>query len=280
MNGKTRTFQIPGYQAVRIIGNGAHSTIWEVRSLKDSQTYALKRVVKNEKSDERFFTQTINEFEIASQLDHPNIRKVIELRRIRKLLAVKELHLIMEYCPGRNLQQAPPANVRDACHIWGRVGIALFQINQAGFVHSDMKPSNVIVDSAGDVKVIDFGQACPIGTVKERIQGTPDFIAPEQVNRQPHNERTDVFNFGASFYWTLTGKSGPVVLPHEGSLQLPGHNAVKPPSELNPEVAPMLSKLIMDCIELEPSHRPANMREVVMRLDVILRKNFTTVSGQ
>ena len=53
--------------------------------------------------------------------------------------------------------------------------------------------------------MIDYGQSCRIGTIKERIQGTPDYIAPEQVARRPVSVATDVFNLGASLYWALTG---------------------------------------------------------------------------
>ena len=63
----------------------------------------------------------------------------------------------------------------------------------------------------GEVKVIDFGQSCRIGTVKERIQGTPDYIAPEQVARRPITSQTDVFNLGATLYWALTGQDIPTL---------------------------------------------------------------------
>ena len=107
-------------------------------------------------------------------------------------------------------------------------------------------------------------------TVKQRIQGTPDFIAPEQVQRQPLDARTDAYNFAAALYWTLTGQPIPTILPREGAVTLKADMTYIPPEELNRAVPPALSKLIIDCIEVRPSRRPGSMREVAGRLSLIL----------
>ena len=119
------------------------------------------------------------------------------------------------------------------------------------------------------MKIIDMGQSCPVGTIKERIQGTPDFIAPEQVHRRPLDGRTDAFNLGAALYWTLTGRAIPTALPRRGAVTLVSEMAVMRPEELNDEVTQPLSKLVMDCIEPMPDKRPASMNEVVSRLGLI-----------
>ncbi|MEI7837783.1 MAG: protein kinase, partial [Planctomycetota bacterium] len=142
-------------------------------------------------------------------------------------------------------------------------------MNREGFVHADMKPNNVVVAQGGEVKVIDFGQSCRIGTVKDRIQGTPDFIAPEQVHRRPLDARTDVYNFGATLYWTLTGRAVPSLLPNEDSVLPSSQPAVLPPDKLNEKIPPSLTKLILDCIEIHPARRPSSMNEVVSRLEMI-----------
>ena len=72
-------------------------------------------------------------------------------------------------------------------------------MNSRGYVHADTKPNNIIVSAKGTVKIIDLGQSCPLGTIKERIQGTPDFIAPEQVNRRPLARRVRPYVIGAEF---------------------------------------------------------------------------------
>lgn len=273
-----RTFRVSGYQIIRIIGTGARSTIWEVRQETTGQSFALKRVVRQNNDDDRFANQISNEFECGQQIDHQNIRKIYDLRKIRKFLSVREIQLLMEYCPGRSVQDAPPKNVLDACSIFTQVATAMDDFNKAGFVHADMKPNNIIVNPDGNVKIIDLGQACKIGAIKERIQGTPDFIAPEQVNRHPLDARTDVFNFGAALYWALTGKCIPTQLPTMNAIRTAQNGArVVPPNEHNKEIPIMLSNLILDCVQIEPKHRPETMREIVRRLGIILKREFQAI---
>ena len=126
-----------------------------------------------------------------------------------------------------------------------------------------------LADDGRTVKIIDLGQSCRVGIIKKRIQGTPDFIAPEQVHRQPLDSRTDVFNFGASLYWSLTGQAIPTVLPKKGEVTLKIDLIVTPPEQLNPNVPSGLSKLINDCIEVSPARRPQSMKEVRSRIEMV-----------
>jgi serine/threonine-protein kinase len=252
------------------LGSGARSTIWRVRERKTSRYYALKRVYKQGEDDNRYLDQAINEFKVASKFDHPVIRKYYKLQRIRRWLQLQELHLYMELCEGNNCQSRRSSDILENVRIFKAVGEALAYMHSRGYVHADMKPNNIIVSSDGTVKIIDFGQSCPIGTVKERIQGTPDFIAPEQVLLKPLDGRTDVFNLGASLYWTLTGQAIPTILPKVvQGMQLIGNLDVKLPEQLNPLVPQSLSRLVMDCVELQPVRRPDIMKDVVARLDLI-----------
>jgi serine/threonine-protein kinase len=176
----------------------------------------------------------------------------------------------MELCEGNTVQGERPTSIPEILRIFHDVAVALAYMNSRSFVHADMKPNNILVGPNGQVKIIDLGQSCPVGTVKQRIQGTPDFIAPEQVYRRPLDARTDVFNFAAALYWTLTGKAIPTVLPKKGSgLQLMSDLAVVPPETVNPDVSIPLSRLVTDCLKINPGHRPASMNDVVSRLDLI-----------
>ncbi len=274
-----KVFYLPGYNLVRILGHGAASTIWEVKCIETGRTFAVKRVCRASKSDQRFVDQIKNEYQIASKISHSNIRKVYNLRIVRRLFVVSEVHMLMEYCPGVSVADNRPTDILEACGIFAQVANAMQAMNEAGFVHADMKPNNIIVDDNGNAKIIDLGQCCPIGTIKKRIQGTPDYIAPEQVRRFPLDARTDVYNFGASLYWTLTGKPIPTILAKPGSMTVPGQNAMAtPPEKLNADVPPLLSRLILDCIRLQPVERPASMREVSMRLGLILQKLLVPAS--
>jgi serine/threonine-protein kinase len=261
--------EIPGFQVVQFLGSGARSTIWQIRDRQTNQSFALKRVVKRHISDLRFLEQAINEYKVASGLDHPVIRKIYRLRRIKRWLSLREVHLVMEMCEGVTVQSSRPKSVPEVMRVFAEVAKALAYMNARGFVHADTKPNNILVGPDGTVKIIDLGQSCPIGTVKVRIQGTPDFIAPEQVHRRPLDARTDVFNLGASLYWTLTDKAIPTVLPKQGGINIMTDQAIVPPEEHNPQVPASLSKLVTDCIRTNPAHRPANLDDVANRLSLI-----------
>jgi serine/threonine-protein kinase len=268
----TPTLDLPGYQVIQFLGSGARSTIWQVRDIATDEVVALKRVVKRTSDDARFLDQAINEYQVGSQFNHRAIRRILDLHRVRRWISLIEVRVVMEYVEGQSIQQSRPAGVPEALRVFLEVGSALCDMNAKGYVHADTKPNNIIVSKDGLVKVIDFGQSCPIGTVKTRIQGTPDFIAPEQVHRRPLDARTDVFNFGATFYWTLAGRPIPTVLPKEGSLTLKNGQRIPPVEQFNPGVPKSLSKLIADCIEINPVQRPASMNEIVSRLTLISKQ--------
>ena len=265
-----QSLEVPGYQVVQYLGSGARSTIWQVRDRQTSEIFALKRVVKKHTADTRFLEQAVNEYEVACQLDSPIVRKIYKLRRMKEWLRLREIHLLMELCEGDTVQAVRPTLIPEIIRIFQEVATALAYMNSRGFVHADMKPNNILVGKKGEVKIIDLGQSCQIGTVKQRIQGTPDFIAPEQVFRRPLDARTDVFNFAASLYWTLTGKAIPTVLPKKGKgMSLMTDLSITPPEEVNPEVPLPISRLVIDCLKINPNHRPASMNDVVSRLDLI-----------
>jgi serine/threonine-protein kinase len=261
---------IGGFEVLRAVGSGAHSTIYCVRD-KNKQLFALKVVEKETPSDQRFLDQAIGEHEVASQFDHPLLRKSFRLLRERKLIRTSTVHVLMEYVDGKPLEHYRTADVATQADLCRQVGEGLAVMHAKGYVHSDMKPNNVMVTHDGFVKIIDFGQSCPTHTRKERVQGTPDYIAPEQVRKEPLTPQTDIFNLGATMYWLLTGEHVPTLIPKRktaaGSLK-GAAKVVEPPAALNPAVAPALSSVVMDCIVPEPEQRPRTMREVVDRIQI------------
>ena len=268
----TPTLAIPGFEVVQFLGSGARSTIWEVRDRLSEQAYALKRVVKRNAAEARYIEQAVNEHEIGSQLDHPAVRRVHRLLRVRRWLRLREVHVLMELCEGQTVQQRRPESVELTLRVFGRVADALAYMNARGFVHADTKPNNIIVSPAGGVKLIDLGQSCPLGTVKTRIQGTPDFISPEQIQRRPVDARTDVYNFGASLYWALTGRPLPTVPLKDRPVTLKNARQFTPVEHYNPAAPPSLNRLVADCTEAHPTNRPSSMNEVGSRLGLILRQ--------
>lgn len=266
--------QLGDYEVMSVLGRGASSTIYAVIDPADSHVYAVKHVVRNTPSDQRFIDQAMTEHEVASQVAHPRVRQSFRIIRRRKLVKTAELLVLMELVDGQPLEDVRPKSIERAVEVFHAVAEGLEAIHAAGYVHCDIKPNNIIFDGESNVKVIDLGQACPTNTVKRRIQGTPDFIAPEQVRRQPITAQTDVFNLGATMYWCLTNRHVPTLIPKSSGerIALRDESALVPIREINKDAPPALDALVMKCIEPDPSDRPSNMREVRQRLELVLQQ--------
>lgn len=260
---------IAGYDVMSVLGRGARSTIYEVGD-GSGDRYALKRVVKQEAKDQRFLDQAMREHEVASRFEHPLLRRSFKLIRQRKLIRTNEVLVLMELVRGTPLDQSETRDVRQLVDWTRQVATALGAMHMAGYIHADIKPSNVLAGTHNGIKIIDFGQSCPSGTVKERIQGTPDFIAPEQVLRRQIVPQTDVFNLGATLYWLLTRRNVPTMIPkREAAVALKTEESdLVAPHKINPLVPPALSTLVMQCVEGEASQRPENMKIFADRLEI------------
>lgn len=270
---------VEGYRVMSEIGRGAASVIYLVQDPKNKQVWALKHVVKNNAKEQRFLDQTEAEYKIASQLDHESIRKIPKIIKKGSLLKTNELYLVMELVDGISLHEEQPDELATMVDIFHQTASALAQMHDRGYVHADMKPHNVIVgvglDGVYTAKLIDLGQSCKIGTIKKRIQGTPDYIAPEQVHRRAITAKTDIYNFGATMYWVLTGKNIPTAMGTKsdslmGSVDDALITKAMPVKEINPQVPDRLNDLVMQCIETDPDNRIEDMDIVANKLDLIL----------
>lgn len=260
-----------GYDVVDFLGQGAGSQIYVVSDPRTHQIYALKHVVRKTDKDVRFIDQLVAEYEVSRTFAHMNLRKSIDMKLTKTWLGkVTEAALVMELFDGLPMDVQPPRDVTSAVDAFVQAAQGLEALHGAGFVHCDLKPNNILVGPDGMVKVIDFGQACKAGTVKERIQGTPDYIAPEQVKREAVTCRTDVFNLGATMYWAMSGRKIPTLFTlkkDDNSFLL--DDKIATPMEINPKVPETLSNLVMECIRTNPQKRPAAMSEVTRRLEII-----------
>lgn len=266
---------LAGFNVLAEIGRGAASIIYLVQDPKSKQIWALKHVEKENPKDQRFLDQAFKEAEIAGKIKSPFVRSIDRVIKGRQLLAVNDVYVLMEYVDGISVEQHPPKDFVQAVSIFLQTAKGLHHMHEAGFVHADMKPNNIVVNEAGEVKIIDLGQACAIGTVKERIQGTPDYIAPEQVHLRPITPQTDIYNLGATMYWCLTQKHIPTAMPKDDSSlvgSLDGKQIPKPTpiGQLNPRVPPLLADLVNYCIEVDPDDRPDTMAVVIERLELLL----------
>lgn len=261
-----------GYEVIDRLGTGAGSTIYAVTDRASGQVYAAKHVVRTAEKDIRFVEQLENEYAVGKQVSHPGLRRAVDLKVNRTLLRkVTDAVLVLELFDGQPLDRQLAGSVRGIVKQFVAVAHALEALHGQGFVHCDLKPINILISpTCGAVKVIDFGQACPVGTAKKRIQGTPDYIAPEQVRLQPVTARTDVFNFGATLYWALTGRKLPTLITlAKGDNSLLSDALLATPAQLNPQVPEVLSNLVMECVRTNPAKRPAEMAEVTRRLELL-----------
>ncbi len=273
----TAVKDIAGYRILAKIGEGAASVLYAVQDAKSKQVWALKHVSKLTDKDQRFLDQVQVEYSVGSKLHHPNIRAMHRMIKHRKMFKVCAVSLIMELVDAQTLEHNLPKTYSDAVRVFHEVALGLAHMHGRGFVHADMKPSNVLITEEKHVKIIDLGQACPIGTVKKRIQGTPGYMAPEQAHRQTITPKTDIYNFGAMMYWVLVRDVIPTALPpkddasslYSGALDTSQVEAPIPPHVKNPRIHPLLSKQILDCVQLHPDDRPESMEFVATRLELI-----------
>jgi serine/threonine-protein kinase len=270
-----------GYDVIDILGEGAGSTIYAVSDTTTRQIFAAKHVVRKNEKDIRFIEQLEAEYEVSRRFSSPYLRRSFDLKINRSMLRkVQDALLVMELFDGQPLERALPESLMAVVSIFIDAARGLDALHAMGYLHCDLKPNNILVSSAGIVKVIDFGQACPIGAVKERIQGTPDYIAPEQVRRQPVTIRTDVFNFGATLYWALTGRNLPTLFTvGRKANSFIVHDTLATPAQINPDIPVPLSDLVMSCVHAKAARRPANLSEIVRRLEIMMigmekRKNL------
>lgn len=259
------------YEVLESLGEGARSKIYSVRDPNTRQIFALKHVVRSDAKDIRFIEQMETEFELCRQFTHPNLRRAFDLKIVKTmLLKVSEAFMVMEYVEGKALDVRVPPTMLDLVETFIQVAQGMRAMHQMGYAHCDMKPNNILLTPQGVAKVIDYGQSCKIGTIKERIQGTPDFIAPEQVARRPVTVQTDVFNLGATLYWCMTGRHIPTLY----TVNKKGENSflldatIDTPIDLNPRVPLGVSNLVMECVSTRPARRPTDMDQVLNRLEL------------
>ena len=254
--------KVPGYKIAKFLGTGAGSRIYSVRNIQTGDLLVLKQVIRQKPQDERFIVQAINEHLLGSQVNHPVLRRTLELRK-KGLLNVKEVLLFMEPVKGKHLEQDQPDDLAHILRIMVHVSEGLASIHQLGFAHADVNLRNILVSRKGQIKLIDYGLSCPLGTVKNRVQGTLVFLAPEQARMEQIDQRTDIFNFAAVLYWLVTSRNiGPPAVGQ--SLGQRAH--IPSPSQLNPNVSESLEQLIVRCLAEKQSDRPDSMLDLARDL--------------
>ena len=266
------TLEIPNYRMVEKIGVGFQTTVYRARCLRTGNDYAVKVAKVRSPEDMRVVDLMREEQAVAALIDHPVVRRVYEFRLIRRRLRVRGALLFMEYVPGMTLSDKRfDASLEDVLHIFAQVGEGLLAMHQAGFVHADLKPGNIMITHDGDTKLIDLGQSHALGQAKQRVQGTIDYMAPEQALRETIDQRTDVFGLGATLHRVLTGKPVPTEMNQTVSAhsqRLLGKRVEEIPKPVLTELPVSVARLIEDCCRSNPNDRPSDLSVVIQRLEL------------
>jgi serine/threonine protein kinase len=263
--------KIGKFQVLGTLGSGAHSTILHIRRASDSKQYALKVVPLGGKDELKYLEQAQHEFRVAQMLDHPHLIKIYALETPRDwLFRVRKVHLLIEYVNGRTVDTVKGLSIPRLVQVFVRVASGMVQMHRRGVCHADLKPNNILLSRAGDVKIIDYGLAWIKSEPKGRVQGTPEYMAPEQARHGMVNERTDIYNFGATMYRLVTWRLPPNTSATTEGVPMDAKmfaNLFKPVQEFVPDAPPPLCDLIHRCLSFTAVKRPERMSEIQGALD-------------
>jgi tetratricopeptide (TPR) repeat protein len=237
------------------LGEGSTGSVFSVFDRERGEAVALKRL---RVSDPQLQLRFKREFRLLEQLGHPNLCSLFELGQ-----DAQGLFFTMELVPGTDLGAAYPSGKVDLPRLRALVGPlldALGYLHGRGIIHRDLKPSNVRVTPAGEVKLLDFGLVAEV-TAHHPLDagllvGTPGFLAPEAISREPITPAVDLYALGAMLYQLLTGQ--PVFLGSVREL-LRQHAQDDPPrlAQALPGIPPELDQLCFALLSKRAEERPS-----------------------
>ena len=260
---------------VRELGTGAGTKVSLMRDVKDGRQFCKKYVSASAPNWQSQVRQLKSEFDVGVQNEHLVLRKSFEYGIVKRKLRAIEAYNILAYVDGISLDKfAESSSTALLLKVFWHVADGLQALHNRGFVHADLKPANILCAKNGRPTIIDFGQACPMFTRKQRIQGTKDFIAKEQVGRKALDQRTDVFGLGATMHRILLGKSANTEL-NTTSVTKSGVSLdcwQNEKLDQGKQLDPIIMKLIDDCCQSERDARPKTMQLVKDRLEMSFEK--------
>src|ERR1700722_10024014 len=252
------------YHVDALLGRGGMASVYRVTDAATARRVALKQLALHQDPSRRAELVTLfeREFRALAQLSHPRVIEVYDY-------GVDETgpYYTMELLDGGDLRARAPLPWRQACTLLCGVCSSLALIHSRRLVHRDVSPANILRTQEGEGKLIDFGALTPMGEASA-IVGTPAFVAPEVVKRSPLDGRTDLFSFGATLYFALTGRP-PYPARNFSQLAELWALAVPAPSTLVDDIPEALDALVMSLLCQEPAMRPRAAFEVMQRLSAI-----------
>jgi serine/threonine protein kinase/Flp pilus assembly protein TadD len=267
---------ISHYRILEKLGEGGMGVVYKAEDTKLKRTIALKFLPKGLEAHEPERARFLQEAQAAAALNHPNICTIHDIAS-----EADQQFIVMEFVDGKSLRQMIPVQkMQDAITYAIQIGEALQEAHSKGVVHRDIKTDNIMVNAKNQVKVMDFGLAKLKGSLKltktSSTVGTLAYMAPEQIQGEEVDARSDIFSFGVVLYEMLTGH-----LPFRGE-----HEAAMMYSIMNEEPE-SLQKYLLDApsellhvlnraLEKDPNDRYQTVAEMVIDLRR-LKKETTRV---
>lgn len=259
--------RLADYLVLECVGRGGMGVVFRARDEKLQREVALKVMAPALVADNAARQRFLREARAAAGVNHPHVVTVHAVDEVRRLP-----YLVMEFVEGESLQQrldrAGPLSVDELIRVGCQIAQGLRAAHASGVVHRDVKPANVLLEAHSDcVKLTDFGLARSLDgsslTRSGLVIGTPEFLAPEQVEGRPIDHRADLFSLGSVLYVGGTGR-----LPFSGNSLMATLGRIcsatpEPMQTLNPAVPDGLASLVQKLHEQDPALRPENAHAVV-----------------
>jgi serine/threonine-protein kinase len=259
------------WRIVGLLGRGGMGEVYRADDLKLGQSVALKFLTDAMSQDRTMRARFHSEVRVARQITHANICRVHDIGEVSTSKGT--LHFLsMEYIDGEDLSSLLrrigrlPAD--KAVEIASQLCAGLAAAHDAGVLHRDLKPANVMIDGRGKVRLTDFGLAGLAEQFRgqEVMAGTPAYMAPEQLAGKEVTTRSDIYALGLVLYEIFTGKRVFEASTLDELRRLHESSAPTSPSLHIKEIDPQVEKLILRCLEKDPSRRPASTIQVAAAL--------------
>src|SRR5438105_3256663 len=207
---------IGGYRLVRCMMTGQSSQVWECVEVSSHRHFAMKLLLP-EKAKQAFQRKLLmHEAAVGKEMSHPNVIRIYNVGNDKE-----HCYYVMEFFPAGSLKirlnMKQFAFINERAHsIFKQAAVGLAYITASGWVHRDVKPDNLLVNSAGDLRIIDFALAqrvegdSALGRMmrkfrgKKQVQGTRSYMSPEQIRGEWIDGRADIYSFGATCFELVT----------------------------------------------------------------------------
>ena len=265
------------YELDGVVGRGGMAEVYRARDIRLDRIVAIKTLRADLARDQIFQARFRREAQSAASLNHPSIVAVYDTGE-DMATGVPVPYIVMEYVDGRTvrdlLQEGHRLLPERSLEIIDGVLRALDYSHQAGIVHRDIKPGNVMVTRNGDIKVMDFGIARAMSdaqatmTQTAQVIGTAQYLSPEQARGERVDSRSDLYSTGCLLYELLTGRppftgDSPVAIAYQHVRENP-----VPPSRVDPDVPPWADAIVLKAMAKSPADRyqtAADMRADLQR---------------